>query len=119
MNVDLITDPTAEVGFRTAGLYWRKNSCNELADRRLFKTITKRINGGYNRLEERTCYYIRAKASCWADAERDGISVDDNDFTPVGTRKKRLCVRGHGRSSGTSRAERFARCNEKFAGNEK
>lgn len=66
LGLDLIADPlqaaTPEVGFRTAGLYWSKNGLNELADKQFFKTITKRINGGFNGLEDRTKYYVRAKA---------------------------------------------------------
>lgn len=66
LGIDLISAPeqaaTPEVGFRTAGLYWSKNGLNELADKQFFKTITKRINGGFNGLEDRTKYYVRAKA---------------------------------------------------------
>jgi predicted chitinase/predicted phosphodiesterase len=66
LNVDLIADPTQaatpEVGFRIAGLYWKRNGLNELADQQFFKRITKRINGGFNGLEERRRYYERAKS---------------------------------------------------------
>jgi putative chitinase len=65
LGIDLIADPTRaakpEVGFRIAGLYWKRNGLNELADKEWFKTITKRINGAFNGLEERTRYYTRAK----------------------------------------------------------
>jgi putative chitinase len=65
LGIDLIADPTCaakpEVGFRIAGLYWKRNGLNELADKEWFKTITKRINGGFNGLEERTRYYTSAK----------------------------------------------------------
>lgn len=65
LNVDLINDPdkaaTPEVGFRIAGLYWRENGLNELADGGMFETITKRINGGLKGLEDRVKYYTRAK----------------------------------------------------------
>jgi putative chitinase len=65
LGVDLISDPTRaalpEIGFRTAGLYWKRNGLNELADKEWFKTITKRINGGLNGLEDRIKYYVRAK----------------------------------------------------------
>ena len=64
LGVDLITNPDKaaekEVAFRTAGLYWKKNRLNELADKQWFMTITKRINGGYNGLDDRTKYYERA-----------------------------------------------------------
>jgi putative chitinase len=65
LHVDLISDPgraaKPEIGFRTAGLYWKKNGLNELADKQWFKTITKRINPPLRGLEDRTRYYIRAK----------------------------------------------------------
>jgi putative chitinase len=60
-----ISDPSRaalpEVGFRTAGIYWKRNGLNELADKRWFKTITKRINPALRGLEDRTRYYVRAK----------------------------------------------------------
>lgn len=64
LGLDLIESPeqaaTPEVGFRIAGLYWKLNSLNELADKKQFKAITKRINGGYNGLADRQAYYERA-----------------------------------------------------------
>lgn len=47
---------------RIAGWYWKRNGLNELADRGDMKTITKRINGGYNGLKDRLDYYNRARA---------------------------------------------------------
>jgi putative chitinase len=65
LEIDLLSDPTRaalpEIGFRTAGLYWKKNGLNELSDKEWFKTTTKRINGGLNGLEDRTKYYVLAK----------------------------------------------------------
>jgi predicted chitinase len=65
LGLDLVSNPplaaTPEVGFRTAGLYWKKNGCNELADQQQFVTITRRINGGTNGLADRQKYYERAK----------------------------------------------------------
>ena len=65
LGLDLEAEPeqaaTPEVGFRIAGLYWQKNGLNELADKEWFKTITKRINGGTNGLEDRRRYYERAR----------------------------------------------------------
>jgi putative chitinase len=85
LGVDLIADPTRaatpEVSFRTAGLYWKKNGLNELADKQWFKTITKRINGGFNGLEDRTRYYVRAKGVLLGGT-RGGASADDDNFTP-------------------------------------
>ncbi|MBP0624988.1 C1 family peptidase [Cupriavidus consociatus] len=61
LGVDIVNDPslaaTPEVGFRIAGLFWQRNGLNELADIGDFKTITKRINGGFNGLAEREAFY--------------------------------------------------------------
>ncbi len=65
LGLDLVGRPEGaaapETAFRIAGLYWQRNGLNELADRQRFKTITRRINGGLNGLEERLRYYHRAK----------------------------------------------------------
>ena len=65
LGLDLVNDPTIaatkEVGFRIAGQFWKLNGLNELADQQQFKAITKRINGGYNGLDDRIKYYDRAK----------------------------------------------------------
>lgn len=70
LGVDLVGNPQLaaqpEVAFRVAGLYWRKNGLNELADKQWFKTITKRINGGFNGLPDRVRYYNRAKLALGA-----------------------------------------------------
>ena len=65
LGLDLINNPTMaatpQVGFRIAGQFWQLNGLNPLADQQNFKEITKRINGGYNGLVDRTMYYDRAK----------------------------------------------------------
>ena len=91
LGLDLVNDPTIaatkEVGFRVAGQYWKLNGLNELADQQQFKAITKRINGGYNGLDDRIKYYDRAKRVLSEDdsvtipfpppAQDDGSSSDD------------------------------------------
>jgi predicted chitinase len=66
LGLDLVNNPTVaatkEVGFRIAGEFWKLNGLNELADQQQFKAITKRINGGYNGLDDRIKYYDRAKS---------------------------------------------------------
>ena len=60
LGLDLVNNPsiaaTKEVGFRIAGEFWQLNGLNELADQQQFKAITKRINGGYNGLDDRIKY---------------------------------------------------------------
>jgi len=62
---DLLADPALaaapELAFETAGLFWRTNGLNELADAQDFVTISRRINGGTNGLADRQMYYARAK----------------------------------------------------------
>lgn len=65
LGIDLTADPAAaaapEVAFATAGLFWKTNGLNELADTEQFVTITRRINGGTNGLPDRQKYYEAAK----------------------------------------------------------
>ena len=65
LGVDLVAQPELaaqpEMAFSTAGLFWRANGLNELADAQDFLRITKRINGGTNGLADREKYYARAK----------------------------------------------------------
>jgi putative chitinase len=66
LGVDLVGQPELaakpEHAFSTAGLFWRSNGLNELADGEQFVAITKRINGGTNGLADREKYYARAKS---------------------------------------------------------
>ena len=54
---------------RSAALWWKAKGLNALADklaadeRKTFETITKRVNGGLNGLEDRWAIYQRAKNS--------------------------------------------------------
>ena len=81
LDLDLVNDPTIaatkEVGFRIAGEYWQLNGLNELADQQQFKAITKRINGGYNGLDDRIKYYERAKKVMSADDSGDQPVSDE------------------------------------------
>lgn len=64
LGVDLVAQPelaaTPEIAFATAGLYWKSNGLNELADANDFLKITRRINGGTNGLADRQKYHARA-----------------------------------------------------------
>jgi len=46
---------------RSAGWFWGTRKLNDLADKGDFRTITKRINGGFNGLQDRLDYYGRAR----------------------------------------------------------
>jgi predicted chitinase len=65
LGVDLVGNPdlaaTPQYAFSTAGLFWKRNGLNELADVQDFITITRRINGGLNGLADRQKYYEIAK----------------------------------------------------------
>ncbi len=67
LGIDLVGEPQraaqADVAFATAGLFWKTNGLNELADAEQFVTITRRINGGTNGLADRQRYYALAKAA--------------------------------------------------------
>lgn len=45
----------------SAAWFWSKNGLNDLADKEDMMTITKRINGGLNGLQERMAYYHVAR----------------------------------------------------------
>jgi hypothetical protein len=74
LGVDLVGNPdlaaTPQFAFSTAGLFWKLNRLNELADVQDFTTITKRINGGLTGLQERQKYY---------DVAKDVLSADEAD----------------------------------------
>jgi predicted chitinase len=65
LDIDLVAAPeraaAPELAFETAGMFWRSNGLNELADAQDFVAMTRRINGGVNGLEDRQRYYARAK----------------------------------------------------------
>ncbi len=67
LGLDLENNPTRaadpDVGFRVAGWYWTGHGLNALADAGDFREITRRINGGFNGLEQREKYYARALAT--------------------------------------------------------
>lgn len=83
LGVDLIASPelaaTPPLAFATAGLYWKSNGLNALADGKQFETITRRINGGINGLADRQKYYARA-----LDVLAEGFVEDEAAPTPRG-----------------------------------
>lgn len=65
LGLDLIANPDLllldENAARSAGWFWKANSCNQFADKEDIVGLTKRINGGTNGLEDRKARYIIAK----------------------------------------------------------
>jgi predicted chitinase len=61
LNLPLETHPELaerhDIGWRIAALYWQQRGLNALADKNEFVTITRRINGGTNGLQQRLQYY--------------------------------------------------------------
>mgnify|MGYP001598830222 CR=1 FL=1 len=51
-----------DVGFRVAVWFWNSRGLTPFADRGDFRTVTKRINGGFNGYDFRVNYYKRACA---------------------------------------------------------
>jgi putative chitinase len=45
---------------KSAGWYWSSRNLNEVADEGDIKAVTKKVNGGYTHLEQRTAYYDKA-----------------------------------------------------------
>ena len=58
-NPKLAADPN--VAFRIAGYFWQSKKLNELADKKEFDAITKKVNGGFNGKASRDAYYLKAK----------------------------------------------------------
>ena len=52
----------AQWACESAAWFWQSNGLNELADKDQFNTITRRINGGLNGLEDRLRLWARARA---------------------------------------------------------
>ncbi len=57
---ELFEQPAAAC--RPAAWFWSEHRLNALADQSDFRTITRKINGGLNGLEQRTRYWDKAKA---------------------------------------------------------
>ena len=111
LGLDLVNNPTIaatkEVGFRIAGQFWKLNGLNELADQQQFKAITKRINGGYNGLDDRIKYYERAKKVMSKDDSGAATPAPTSDQSASGRSASSLS--GHGPAPGQQRCKRTSR----------
>lgn len=65
LGIDLISNPERladyDLACLSAAWYWSINKLNEFADKDDIQLITRRINGGFNGLEDRKNYLDRAK----------------------------------------------------------
>lgn len=65
LGLDLINHPELlelpEHAAASAAWFWQSRGLNSLADRGEFKTITRRINGGLNGLDDRLALWARAR----------------------------------------------------------
>lgn len=65
LSLDLIGSPEllqgVEAACRSAAWFWKTRGLNELADKDEFGAITRRINGGFNGLDDRIQYWLRAR----------------------------------------------------------
>lgn len=48
---------------RSAGWFWQRKGLNELADAEKFGSICKRVNGGFNGLDDRISHWLKARAA--------------------------------------------------------
>lgn len=64
-GVDFINDPELvaepEWAARSAGFFWKMKSLNVYADKDDFRTLTRKINGGFTGYADRIVYWDRAK----------------------------------------------------------
>lgn len=68
LKLDLVDQPNQlaedpQIAVDAAAWFWDMRYLNTYADQDDIKSITKRINGGYNGLEDREAYLARAKAA--------------------------------------------------------
>lgn len=66
MDVDVVADPNQvatndQLCVDVAGWFWDLHGLNVIADRNDLETITRRINGGLNGLDDRPRLLLRAK----------------------------------------------------------
>jgi len=113
LGIDLVSDPARaahpELAFRVAGLFWSRKGLSELADRatdEAFREITRRINGGFNGLEDRRKFYAAACAvlGVVAEATPRGTAPEAGD-EPAFDRGAEA-IRRHGRRRGATAAKK-------------
>lgn len=61
---DLITNPdlvATKYSLEAAGWFWQKNDINKYADMNDIEAVTKKVNGGLSRIDERKAFYQKYK----------------------------------------------------------
>jgi len=65
LDIDCVVRPELleipENACRSAGLFWKTNGCNQLADAGDQRAVTRRVNGGYHGLAERLAFFESAR----------------------------------------------------------
>jgi putative chitinase len=65
LGLDLLATPgrlaEPELAVRSAGWFWATNELNRYADSDHFGSLTKRVNGGYNGLDDRIVLWLAAR----------------------------------------------------------
>jgi putative chitinase len=78
LGLDLVDYPetAAEpvISLRIACEFWKRRGLNQVADRDDIETITRRINGGLNGLDDRKAYLAKAKAALGGVAAPDAAA---------------------------------------------
>lgn len=89
LGIDLIEDPRKltlpEYATASSCWFWNSRRLSLLADRDWFKTITKRINGGYNGLSDRRQYWDRNRAILGLPY----VDLDKEEFAIAAFQKER------------------------------
>jgi putative chitinase len=82
LHIDFVNNPKlageAPWCYITAGLFWNWKGLNRYADDDDIETITRKINGGYNGLEDRKGYLRRAKCVLGVGAALGFAALDDD-----------------------------------------
>lgn len=65
LGLDLVSHPELleqpEGACRSAGWFWKSRGLNQFADGDLFGALTRRINGGFNGLDDRIIHWLRIR----------------------------------------------------------
>jgi putative chitinase len=79
LGLDLVGHPETAadpvISLRIACEFWKRRGLNQVADRDDIETITRRINGGLNGLDDRKAYLAKAKAALGGVAAPDAAAA--------------------------------------------